>query len=413
MRRSGSQAGLYGSGTPARGSGGGGAGQYDDLALSAYDEDAVEARYEVFDLRVIHRRNATGFEHSRELPLRVNDVIAGRYQVGPCFSFFVAILGRAGRWQGSSRCTRPGILHTAPPRPVQILDLLGQAAFSRAVQALDLKTGMLVCLKVVKNNKDYLDQSLDEVKLLRYVNAADPHDEHGVLRLHDFFYFKEHLILVCELLRANLYEFAKHNRASGDAPYFTPPRLQSVARQVLRALAFLHSLGLVHADVKPENLLMRSYSECEVKVIDLGSSCFLTDRLSSYVQSRSYRAPEVILGLPYGQRIDVWSLGCVIAELASGRVLFHNASLPSILARVEGILGPLPQRMVRAGRSAHRYYTREGRLYERNRETVRAAVRVLLRCAVLCCAAARRGAARRVRPCANGIQTAVSKPCGR
>ena len=62
---------------------------------------------------------------------------------------------------------------------------------------------------------------------------------------------------------------------------------------------------------------------CEVKVIDFGSSCFTTDQLSSYVQSRSYRAPEVILGLPYGQKVDVWSLGCILAELLSGYVLFQ------------------------------------------------------------------------------------------
>jgi serine/threonine protein kinase len=58
-------------------------------------------------------------------------------------------------------------------------------------------------------------------------------------------------------------------------------------------------------------------------VIDLGSSCFITDHLSSYVQSRSYRAPEVILGLAYGQKIDLWSLGCILAELSTGYVLFQ------------------------------------------------------------------------------------------
>ncbi len=58
-------------------------------------------------------------------------------------------------------------------------------------------------------------------------------------------------------------------------------------------------------------------------MIDLGSSCFVTDQLSSYVQSRSYRAPEVILGLPYDQKVDVWSLGCILAELSSGQVLFQ------------------------------------------------------------------------------------------
>ena len=71
---------------------------------------------------------------------------------------------------------------------------------------------------------------------------------------------QEHLFLVCELLRANLYEFQKYNRESGDEPYFTNARIQSIARQVLRSLAFLHSLGLIHSDLKPENILIKSYS---------------------------------------------------------------------------------------------------------------------------------------------------------
>jgi dual specificity tyrosine-phosphorylation-regulated kinase 2/3/4 len=306
-------------------------------AALPYDAEALAARYEVLHLRVVHRRGATGFEHTRELPLRVGDVIAGRFRV---------------------------------------LRLLGAAAFSRAVAAADLQTGAAVCLKVVKNNKDYFDQSLDEVKLLRAVNAADPADAAGVLRLLDFFYFKEHLILVTELLGPNLYEFARARRAAAAAGaeppgFFAPRRAQAVARRLLRALAFLHSLGLVHADLKPENVLVADGAEPRVKVIDLGSSCFVTDALAPYVQSRSYRAPEVILGLPYGQGIDVWSLGCIVAELASGRVLFANVSPAAILARIEGILGRVPPEMAARGRYAHRYYTRDGRLYDRCRRTGR------------------------------------------
>ena len=56
------------------------------------------------------------------------------------------------------------------------------------------------------------------------------------------------------------------------------------------------------------------------KIIDFGSSCYVTDHLTSYIQSRSYRAPEVILGVPYGQKIDIWSLGCIVAELWTGQV---------------------------------------------------------------------------------------------
>ena len=76
------------------------------------------------------------------------------------------------------------------PFSVQVMEFLGAAAFSKAVQALDLKTDQLVCLKIVNNNKDYFDQSLDEIKLLQYINEADPHDEHNLLRLFDYFYYK-------------------------------------------------------------------------------------------------------------------------------------------------------------------------------------------------------------------------------
>ena len=72
--------------------------------------------------------------------------------------------------------------------------------------------------------------------------------------------------------------------------------------------------------------------DAAAQVIDFGSSCFTSDPHSSYVQSRSYRAPEVLLGLPYDSKIDVWSLGCILAELYSSRVLFSNKSVVTLLA---------------------------------------------------------------------------------
>ena len=95
------------------------------------------------------------------------------------------------------------------------------------------------------------------------------------------------------------------SRESGAENYFTMPRLQKITRECLVGLQFVHRLGLIHCDLKPENVLIRSYSRCEIKIIDFGSSCYVTDHLTSYVQSRSYRAPEVILGLPYDQQIDM------------------------------------------------------------------------------------------------------------
>ncbi|TYI18154.1 hypothetical protein ES332_A07G071500v1 [Gossypium tomentosum] len=293
---------------------------------------AQEEEFETFNLKIVHRKNRTGFEEDKNFHVVLNSVIAGRYHV---------------------------------------TEYLGSAAFSKAIQAHDLHTGMDVCVKIIKNNKDFFDQSLDEIKLLKYVNKHDPADKHHLLRLYDYFYYREHLLIVCELLKANLYEFHKFNRESGGEVYFTMPRLQSITIQCLEALQFLHSLGLIHCDLKPENILVKSYSRCEVKVIDLGSSCFETDHLCSYVQSRSYRAPEVILGLQYDKKIDIWSLGCILAELCTGNVLFQNDSPATLLARVIGIIGPIEQGMLAKGRDTYKYFTKNHMLYERSQETNR------------------------------------------
>ncbi|KAK4784610.1 hypothetical protein SAY86_018978 [Trapa natans] len=171
----------------------------EELGASAKDQEGVsrdeilmvesleEEENEVFELRIVHRKNRTGFEEYKDFPIVLNTIIVGRYYV---------------------------------------TEYLGSAAFSKVVQALDLHTGTNVCLKIIKNDKDFLDQSLDEIKLLKLVNRHDPADEHHILRLYDYFYHQEHLFIVCELLRANLYEFQKFNQETGEESYFTLSRLQ-------------------------------------------------------------------------------------------------------------------------------------------------------------------------------------------
>lgn len=137
----------------------------------------------------------------------------------------------------------------------------------------------------------------------------------------------------------------------------------------MEALQYLHNLGIVHCDLKPENVLIKSYKKCEIKIIDLGSSCFKTDNLCLYVQSRSYRAPEVMLGLQYDEKIDIWSLGCILAELCSGEVLFPNDAVVMILARMIGMFGPFDMEMLVKGQETHKYFTKEYDIYFINEET--------------------------------------------
>lgn len=296
-----------------------------------YPKEFEGVIYDCYNMKVISDRERTGFEENKEFPVVVDSVIAGRYKV---------------------------------------VEFLGSAAFSKAIQCLDTFTDEMVCLKIIENNKDYIDQSIDEIKLLLYIKENGDPDQHNVLRISDFFYHKEHLFIVTELLRDNLYEFYRYNREHEDEFYFTMGHLQRITVQILKGLEYIHSLLLVHCDLKPENILIKSYSRCLVKIIDLGSSCYIHDHLSSYVQSRSYRAPEVIMGCTYDYRIDIWSLGCILAELWTGNVLFQNDSVQGLLSRVIGIVGPFPDYMFKQGRHVNNYFTREKLIYQVSEEKV-------------------------------------------
>jgi dual specificity tyrosine-phosphorylation-regulated kinase 2/3/4 len=78
----------------------------------------------------------------------------------------------------------------------------------------------------------------------------------------------------------------------------------------------------VHCDLKPENILLKKANKSGIKLIDFGSSCFENERYYTYIQSRFYRAPEIMLGIPYTTAIDMWSCGCIVFEFLAGVPLF-------------------------------------------------------------------------------------------
>ena len=84
----------------------------------------------------------------------------------------------------------------------------------------------------------------------------------------------------------------------------------------------MKEMQIIHCDLKPENIILKEKNKSGIKVIDFGSSCFRSKRIYTYIQSRFYRAPEIILGLPYDHGIDMWSFGCILAELYTGYPLF-------------------------------------------------------------------------------------------
>jgi dual specificity tyrosine-phosphorylation-regulated kinase 2/3/4 len=111
------------------------------------------------------------------------------------------------------------------------------------------------------------------------------------------------------------------------------------AYQILTSLKLLSEHNVIHCDLKPENILLKQPDRSGIRVIDYGSSCYVNEKVYTYIQSRFYRAPEVILGLDYGLPIDMWSTGCILAELYTGRPLFPGENEPDQLACIMQLIG--------------------------------------------------------------------------
>ena len=111
------------------------------------------------------------------------------------------------------------------------------------------------------------------------------------------------------------------------------------AIQILQALVLLQRNRIIHCDLKPENILLKKSNRSAIKVIDFGSSCFADKKIYTYIQSRFYRAPEVILGMGYSSCIDMWSFGCILAELFTGYPIFPGDSEEQQLICIMEYLG--------------------------------------------------------------------------
>ncbi|EAA33897.2 kinase-like protein [Neurospora crassa] len=234
-----------------------------------------------------------------------------------------------------------------------ILDVLGQGTFGQVVKCQNLKTQEVVAVKVIKNRTAYFNQSMMEVSVLDLLNTKlDKNDDHHLLRLKDTFIHRQHLCLVFELLSVNLYELIKQNQFRG----LSTTLVRVFAQQLLNGLSLLNKARLIHCDLKPENILLKNLESPIIKIIDFGSACDERQTVYTYIQSRFYRSPEVLLGLPYSSAIDMWSLGCIVVELFLGLPLFPGSSEYNQVSRIVEMLGNPPNWMIEMGKQAGEFF---------------------------------------------------------
>jgi len=224
----------------------------------------------------------------------------------------------------------------------EVVDVLGKGSFGQVVRCVDHKTGGLEAIKIIRNKKRFHQQALVEVNILQKLREWDPDNKHSMINFTQSFYFRGHLCISTELLGMNLYEFIKAHEFKG----FSVRLIRRFCKQMLASLVLLKAQKVIHCDLKPENILLAHPLHSEIKVIDFGSSCFETEKVYTYIQSRFYRSPEVILGMSYGLPIDMWSLGCILAELLTGYPIFPGENEQEQLACIMEIFGPPEKHLI-------------------------------------------------------------------
>ncbi|XP_061891859.1 homeodomain-interacting protein kinase 2 isoform X4 [Entelurus aequoreus] len=239
----------------------------------------------------------------------------------------------------------------------EVLEFLGRGTFGQVVKCWKRGTNEIVAIKILKNHPSYARQGQIEVSILARLSTESA-DDYNFVRAYECFQHKNHTCLVFEMLEQNLYDFLKQNKFSPLPLKYIRPVLQQVASALMK----LKSLGLIHADLKPENIMLvdPSRQPYRVKVIDFGSASHVSKAVcSTYLQSRYYRAPEIILGLPFCEAIDMWSLGCVIAELFLGWPLYPGASEYDQIRYISQTQGLPAEYLLSAGTKTTRFFNRD------------------------------------------------------
>ncbi|OAD76119.1 hypothetical protein PHYBLDRAFT_16163 [Phycomyces blakesleeanus NRRL 1555(-)] len=246
-------------------------------------------------------------------------------------------------------------------RKYQFIREMGQGAYGVVCAAKDTSNDEQVAIKKVCRifEKNILaKRALREVKLLKHFNGHENITsiiDMDIVNLQDF----NELYLVQELMEADLHQIIRSGQPLTDAHF------QYFVYQICRGLKYIHSANVLHRDLKPGNLLVNA--DCELKICDFGLARGYSDNpessagfMTEYVATRWYRAPEIMLSFQnYTKAIDMWSVGCIFAEMLGGKPLFKGRDYVDQLNQILGILGtPDEETLRRVGSDRAQVYIR-------------------------------------------------------
>ncbi|KAG8427437.1 U4/U6 small nuclear ribonucleoprotein prp4 [Metarhizium acridum] len=263
----------------------------------------------------------------------------------------------------------------------QVQATLGRGMFSGVVRAVDVTTKQVVAIKMMRNNDALRKGGYTEIAILQKLNDADPENRKHIVKFERHFDYRGHLCMAFENLSMNLREVL---RKFGNNVGINLGATRTYAYQIFVALAHMRKCSIIHADLKPDNILVNEQRNV-LKICDLGTAIDRSDaatvhnQLTPYLVSRFYRAPEIILGMPYDYGVDMWSIGCTLYELYTGKILFTGDSNNQMLKAIMEIRGRFTPKLFRRGQLAAAHFDEQGQFVSVERDKVlgKTAVRTL------------------------------------
>lgn len=208
---------------------------------------------------------------------------------------------------------------------------LGAGSFATVIKAKELNTGDIVAIKIFK--KKYSDWN--ECRDLREVKSLNKLKHENIIRIKEMIHVDDTLHMVFEFMEKDLYNMYKERQNKK----FNEGQIRCIMYQALQGIAYMHKYGFFHRDLKPENLLVNGET---VKLADFGLAREIRSLppYTDYVSTRWYRAPECILrSTNYNSPVDIWAMGCIMAELYNFSPLFFGNSEKDVLSRMCNTLG--------------------------------------------------------------------------
>jgi len=250
---------------------------------------------------------------------------------------------------------------------------IGKGVFSSVYRVKNVTQKTDYAIKFVRSNAMMKRAAEKEIETYRRLQKMAPReDAEGaqylmLLSPPETFIHQGHMCLVFELLKCDLRTaLAKYGQGRG-----LP--LQTVAqytRQIFLALRVLRKMKLIHADLKPDNVLM-TMSKTEIKICDFGSAVEVSEEVkTAYLQPRYYRAPEVIIGNGFDTQVDLWSAGCTLFELSCGKILFTGKSNNSMVRQMLEVSGAFTRRMATSGSFSSKHFNNEGAFIQKDVDSI-------------------------------------------